>query len=474
MGLLAGVWTAPPAIPLTLQRAYEARDRLRTARIEYAVTDESDTATVCYVYSFAAADDRYFLTHHGDPEDGLGGPDGKPLPPAVNRPQQFLSADGEVWRHATDTAVAHVFPSEKLDSFRMFDVRQVGLNPFWFDGKHNERLSSKQSDTKIVAYDEQKQEDGQVVITVRHNSEWTGRWWIDPAKDYAVTRTATYQGDRTVADRRYEHRLNTTDGVWFPRKVIMYRGPAETTPAWRTIDIFSAEFNRADHDLELTPEDIGVGIGTKVIVQNESDARAGRWDGKSVVSGEEFDKRLAAGEFELGTSYLAAVGRSDALYAKLQREGRAPKLEDFGNVRLVDSRLIAENTSADGFDTQWELYTRAFIERFTLDEEQTQRAWAVCQECTERGKQYVTQQAARLREIKEHRIAVQSESDREVREALAKSLAEGESKLNEPLRKIFETRLVPGLDAIPTRAQRESETKDTKKPEPKPKSPPKP
>jgi hypothetical protein len=95
--------------------------------------------------------------------------------------------------------------------------------------------------------------------------------------------------------------------------------------------------------------------------------------------------------------------------------------------------------------SEWERYVRDFIRKYTLDADQTERAWKVYRGCKERADQYLarkTEEIARL--------------DAELRKAPGdQELRRKRAALREPLDQIFERELRPGLERIPTAHQRE-------------------
>lgn len=104
-------------------------------------------------------------------------------------------------------------------------------------------------------------------------------------------------------------------------------------------------------------------------------------------------------------------------------------------VARIDARA-ADATSREQIESEWERYTREFIARYKLDQKQTTIAERLLRRCQSRGNDYVTRRRAAFQE------------------AGRSGDAERLDALRAPIGEIFEKQLKPGLDRIPTRAQR--------------------
>jgi hypothetical protein len=114
------------------------------------------------------------------------------------------------------------------------------------------------------------------------------------------------------------------------------------------------------------------------------------------------------------------------------------------------NRRTAAGGSTD-FEGEWEKYVREFIARYQLNDAQKQRAEIVLKSCQEQAASYMAKRKASLEAIDKRIEELKGEKDsaQEVRK-----LTERKTKMLEPVQQIFEKRLKPRLERLPTRAQR--------------------
>jgi len=127
-------------------------------------------------------------------------------------------------------------------------------------------------------------------------------------------------------------------------------------------------------------------------------------------------------------------------YEKLDPEVRERAIEEFRRAQREVSEVIT-------FENDWEKYTREFIEKHKLDEETTQRAWAICRECVDAGKTYA---ASVIEEIESIDASLKQAGDADSKSTAERQekLRQRREKLHEPLGRIFAERLVPRLDRL--------------------------
>ena len=104
-------------------------------------------------------------------------------------------------------------------------------------------------------------------------------------------------------------------------------------------------------------------------------------------------------------------------------------------------------------EDEWERYTRTFIARFELDDEQRNSAWRIMRDCQQQRARYLASKRARVVQLQRRLSENKSdEAEKPLRE-ITNALRELE-ELKRPVVKIFEKQLKPRLDKLPTRAQR--------------------
>lgn len=122
------------------------------------------------------------------------------------------------------------------------------------------------------------------------------------------------------------------------------------------------------------------------------------------------------------------------------------------NARRGNPRGAAPANRTD-FESDWERYVNEFIARYQLNEEQQQRARSILSECQDAARSYLARRQATIDNL--DRQLEQLKSTPEKTEEVQR-INKQKEKLREPIGRIFETRLKPRLERLPTRAQREA------------------
>jgi hypothetical protein len=249
----------------------------------------------------------------------------------------------------------------------------------------------------------------------------------------------------------------------------------------RALEVFEvqrAAFNQPDHPPRLTPTHIGLEPGMMVDYYTTRGAPSDSlvWDGEKAISAEEFTQRVAAGELEYGARVARALSRYMTLDPKTVSTARAaprPEGRSADGTRTGDADGQAARGASDAgargtapasspatdasltFEGRWERYTREFIEQYRLDEEQQQKAWLILRQCQARAKAYLASRESAFERL-EKRIAEVEELDAAKRPAVQQELMAEREALFAPVDDIFERQLKPGLEKLPTRAQRQA------------------
>lgn len=114
------------------------------------------------------------------------------------------------------------------------------------------------------------------------------------------------------------------------------------------------------------------------------------------------------------------------------------------NTSGIPKNASTQPVSAESRWKHWEQYVRDFVAEYELDSDQQQKAVMLLLRCEVKGDSYLASRADALEKLEAERLdpAKKTEAD----EKLAKLLA--------PIDDIFEKNLKPGLEKLPTRAQR--------------------
>jgi hypothetical protein len=115
-------------------------------------------------------------------------------------------------------------------------------------------------------------------------------------------------------------------------------------------------------------------------------------------------------------------------------------------------------------ESQWEKYVREFIEKYKLNDEQSQKAHAVLEDCQAQRDRYLRGRTEQLEKL-DHQVEELKKSKDKNKSNNLTQLADKRKKLMAPIDEIFTQQLKPRLERLPTRAQRRAaEVAAAKKP----------
>lgn len=371
--------------------------------------------------------DEYMVEDNGDP-NGVVYPaaDGGPDPELGYLPMRYLWYQGDQWNVRGRGLGAELY----RDHRDAVDVRTIGLAVGLGLGTTCDDLFRPSAGQ--THYEVRDRDGLQELIIQRENSTRTVSYLIDPARGWNPVHVRVVSEDRVLYEARST--LKQYDGVWFPEHVELYDYTHENgeEPLY-VIEVLSASFNQPDHPKRLTPESIGVDVGTNIDAY--ADGLISRplglfgWDHEKLISPDELYERIRSGELKVGPGVRAEAQRSQALGLGIGR-----------------------------VESDWEQYVRRFIEKYRLNAEQQERAHRILRRCQEQANRYLTRHKD---EIEGTRSEVRALSDPTRKQSTKRSermqqLKERMLKLRAPLTQIFYGSLVPGLEKLPTRAQRKA------------------
>jgi hypothetical protein len=176
---------------------------------------------------------------------------------------------------------------------------------------------------------------------------------------------------------------------------------------------------------------------------------------------------------EAGGDVVRPAGeRRPTKTAERRREGREPAAEP-RSARTSSARpkpRVTNATSQKGFESQWEKYVREFVAKYKLNDEQTQKANAVLDDCKEQANRYLQGRKGQI-ELYDRQLETLKKSKDKNKSKKTAELTTKRKKLMEPIDQIFEKQLKPRLERLPTRAQRRQAEAAAKKPGTKGKPP---
>jgi hypothetical protein len=426
--------------PIPLQAFEQARKAFPSGRIEWSVLREGDPENAMDFVSRYAANGDLIFENRGD-KHGWTLFDGETRAGCRRYPQLFMSNQEGFWAHEETTCCCMWWSEKDDESYAnksMKDIRALGIYPTSNSLEFTQGFSTLAGNPSdpLVEWSQETLDDLEIV----HARSAAGAkiaWYLNPERGW--------NAERVVYDTGYGlweavSSLANFDGVWFPEETRYYRNGRLT----ETIIVRSAALNRPEDPKKFTLNDLGLEPGSSVAAQNlppvsGKDLRT--WNGEAIVPFESWSDDVKAGRRVVGPIRKRTFekGYFESIYDTPEDTARV-KLAWFNvNVKLVLSRHV----------DLWEQYVRDFIERYKLDDEQSQKAWAIFLECRRRGDELIARDKQRMTELVSLSLAAKEAGETEKEAKLDEQVA----KMREPVDRIFEESLKPRLDKLPTRAQ---------------------
>ncbi|MFH1747471.1 MAG: hypothetical protein ABIG44_10555 [Planctomycetota bacterium] len=435
-------------IPTALLALEEARKDIISGRIEWVVmSGPDDPATLSCVSRFAKNGDDIF-ENRGD-EDGwtVFHPDSKLG--ASMYPQIYMrNTDGEWHYQETGTHAQWWGPDTPTDqSFVMDyikDIRMVGISPFTRSMKAAVGFEAiwNLPHTDAPEWEQTQVGDVYVVRATYNNGAAEARWEINPNKGWNVERATL-----TNATNSYEVRciLKQYGDVWFPEKTQYFKNGGLTD----SISVRSASINQPTDPRQFTLADLGAEPGTHVSAQHLPTAigKPRIWNGDAISSWDQWEQDVRDGKCQWGPTFREMHKR---------RRYDSPYMLPEDRQRRKFSKIThALRSALTAYDELWEAYVRDFIARYQLDEEQSAKAMRILADCQQRAGKIVERIRPEVTSLSSQLQHATKDDDRERVAELQKRV----DKLRAPINGIFNESLLPRLEKLPTRKQREAADK---------------
>lgn len=439
----------------------EAFDRLRrsilTANASYRLSRSSYVRSPVEYVDFRCAGDDVLHVFRGD-ENGVTFPEAfdTPLGLSPYDSKGVLHRDGDAYEYI-DNGIQVIVRPIGMTIPQVNDLRMIGLSPSGLPVDADEFLKSRGEPP--LRY--QLEAHGDQICVTGTMPDAALRWWLDPGRDLAITRTQVLMGDLVVREDRYE--LALYDGVWFPERVetLVRTGPTadDALEQSRLVEMIQVEFNRPEHPPALTLAHLGVEPGMFVDYMDGSGRPQAVWDGIGLTNFVDFSQRLEAGNMTLGPKFLRARETARSYSAT----GVWPVEQTHGTSGGVGLSATSQPATAPtpamrSIESEWERYTREFIERYRLDAGQRSRALLILANAQQRARQYLAVRRDELAFIERHVAEVKDDTNRRV------EYQRRRAQLLRPIDGIFEQELKERLDRLPTRAQRAAAEQATTRP----------
>ena len=432
-------------VPMALRAYEEARSNL-AGRIEWMAEPQGDPSkAVRFVNRYARNGDficEVLGDRHGwtrfDPETGEGW-DRHPQRFLVNKAGGWYAEGGKLlcthWGYKDDGQLPQ---SILTDAIR--DIRGIGtfVTPSSLEfGKALRSLYGSEADPII---DWKERSDGPLYIVTgktQHGAIIT--WYINSERDWNAERIS-YQTDQ--GEWEMVASLKQWNGGWFPAEVRYYDNGKLTD----RIVVTRAKLDPVEAPPALSPTDIGVEPGTPIATQDlppGTSRRACYWNGTKIVSRDEFYKEIERDPKLLGEN----------IRKRWQGTYKDPYLTPTQKAQLrAASRASYVRYYLHMHEGVWERYVRDFIKRYQLNDEQSQRAWSLLLDCQRRADALIGRDRDKLVKLISEVLAAREAGDTEKTKRLEARFA----RLRKPVDDLFSKRLKPGLERLPTRAQRKA------------------
>lgn len=428
LACIAALVSAPQAqpkadsrAPEALMRFYESRARLGTAEVDWSRHQfegpKFQTEHTKFWTTRLSPKERA-LYSRGD-EEGVITRNTAGLPDQVHR-GAYMSFEGP-------DAVLERFDGEyeanwmpKGSARWTTELRTLGALPwFCYDDIHD-AIWKGLADTPR-SYSEST--EGALRVVTASQAGMTLTWWIDPQRGWQATRI-TFAHDRGAVEKEARISLTRFGEYWFPQSVMYFSsGYKNGTEPCDVATVDKATFNDPRQPQALTPADIGITPRMFVWLMDDTMKKVGtgQWDGTRIT----------------GARFFPGMGLAAQMVQQLLE--KAPPV-------AATSRPVTP-------ESQWEAYTRRFIERYKLTDDQTQSALMILEDCQEQAQGYLTRHKADFEKLRAAEAALRDSTEPE-RTARLGELRAQQAKLHEPLDEVFEEQLKPRLEKLPTRKQR--------------------
>ncbi|HUU97348.1 MAG TPA: hypothetical protein VM487_16550 [Phycisphaerae bacterium] len=439
--------------PVALRALEEGRKSTISGRIEWSVLPGGkEDDRLSYVSRFAKNGDTIF--------ENRGDTHGWTVFDARERgiskyPILHMSNGEGYWYHLETALSARLWkrdgqPNPWAEEIK--DIRAVGVSPFTSSIRSDVGLNGIWRGiqrTELLSWEE-NQQDGIYVVRAHLGTGAQIIWRIDPQRGWNTERIAYVARDGQVL-REVVCSLKRYGETWLPETTTYMKGGEVT----EVILIDSARLNQPDDPGTFSGADLGLEPGTNLALQNER-VEVGKppvWNGQSISTWDQWLEDTEAGKRQWGRTFQR-INRGEPFKSRYDID------QDRLDREVATKELGIESTLAQ-YQRLWLEYVRGFIKRYQLNEEQSQKAMRILTSCQERADQILARRRPQLTAL----VVQLEEARRRPDNEQVRRLAEQLNQLRKPIDRIFEARLKPGLEKLPTRAQRQAaEQKPTSKP----------
>ncbi len=406
--------------------------------------------------SLLAGDDVIEFDYGGP--DGRTGIDGETGQVYYQPSRRLMRADYSAYYQLPDPFVA-VSPAGTYHP-ELPSIRAMGL----FPTEGEVYAQDVRLETAFLRYPPYNDSDGHyeehpdgsyIEVTLKLASGDEVHWWIDPQRGHNVVRSELFETGRV--SRYSVCELVRFGDVWYPAQVQYFAG--NRADPLKTVGVHSASFNAPDLPERLTLRELEIEPGLTVTDSRRDHKHdplySGTWSGEEVIRAAEWLEMVRQGQADYGP-----IGKAFLAWEEYNETGKLPTQPIQLSPELAriaphhEVLVIATRATSRPAEHPWKLYTREFIRVAQLDQEQTQKAWLICNDACERGAAV----ALRFRD----RLDKLNAKARELRESPEPNIAERliaiereRHELLRPVDGVFTEQLRDRLFRLLTRAQSE-------------------
>lgn len=423
--------------PNALVSLEQARSSIQTAEIEWLIHFEDDQSPFSNLYhaSRYAANGDWIFKHLGDDKGNTAWDENGN--PSSRWPDVFMQ-NQEGFMHYRDTSIGSKLWKSQPPKYkrRIKDIRALGMYHSGAELLYGTKSIWTPWDPYALVFEEKQLPDGtfEVIGTSKQANKdgvpiLSTHWYIDPDKGWNTTRVIQKDLTGTIRSETVSTLAKYGD-TWFPERVDYYiEGKLRNS-----IQVTSAAFNQDEHSKKFTPADLGFKNGYMTTVMGER-APTGmrRWAGDRMIDEIEFFRLEQQGKIKRDARFLLADPEAASPYMSEQRK-RERKARWQAEVLRYNLRK---------HEGSWSKFVRAFIKRYQLNEEQQQKAWQIHKQCKRRADTYIRRIAREYQRLT-------------TLEEKGENVSEKKAKLTQPIEDVFNKHLVPRLNKLPTRRQRDA------------------
>lgn len=370
--------------------------------------------------------------------------DGKPRRMIYQPPERTLYSNREKWIYREDEATASAGMYEGAPDVP--ELRGLGLTPSlptqtpWAEFLHQRGGGTNAG----AEYCSTTQEDGTITIRMRPAAQpsHVTTWTLGPSVGYQPVRCELREDGQLIRACTVTY-SEVGPGEFFV-KTAEYR--TSQGIVYARFEVSKASINAGELPVSLTPADIGIDNGVNIYYA-EGHPKHGEieiWCEGVPLSIDEYVARQST----VGVRPGKAITRLAPFMVDRYEETVKRNAE----VATAASQPLGIPASQPAWvPGEWERYTREFISRYELDEDQSQKAMAILKQCQDRAWEIVERTKTKLTQIDQRLAALGSNSGEADKRA---DLEQARRRLLDPIDEIFEKQLKPKLAALPTRAQR--------------------